>query len=214
MEVTDSQFLPYPTDNDPGDGALDLQVLAEAIDAKLVTAFASYRAALNRKVKYTFMAANGSAISANVLTTVYPNFSTWTTLYDSTGGTDTANPFDLTGFIGMTGGVYRAGMFLRTQPTGAVNANTRRFLQIEVRVAQDASPLPTTTIEGYFNEVTESSTGATFQVLECEFFLTFVTSSSFSSLITASYFHTHTSSTVTYLANSYAWLYRVSDLEL
>jgi hypothetical protein len=214
VDVTDSQFLPFPTDNDPAAGALDLQILAEAIDAKLVTAFANYRATLNKKIKYSTMLVNGSSIAANTLTTVYPTFSTWSVLYDSTGGTAAANPFDMTGFIGMSGGVYRAGMFLKTNPSGAVNANTRRFLQIEATIAQDSSPLPTVTVEGYFNEVVEANAGGTFQVLECEFFVPFVTSSAFSSKVVASYFHTNTSSTVTYIAGSYAWLYRVADLEL
>jgi hypothetical protein len=214
MEITDSQFLPYPDGVDPGDGALDLQYLAQAIDAKLVTAFANYGGVVNSKLKVSVLATNSTAISGNAGLIVYPIFTTWTTLYDSTGGLEPANPFDLSGFDG--GGVYRIGWSIQSQPTGAVDVLSERSMALTINVALDASSPPAFTTEFIADTAYEVNLGATSQLVDSEFWLPFPGQFPFvagGSYVRPSFFHQNTSSTVQILAGSLAWIYRVGDLE-
>lgn len=214
MDTTDSQHLPFPDDNDPGDGALDLQILAEAIDAKLVAQFAAMRGVINKKCKVSVLAANTVAFADSTLIEVYPTSSTWTTLYDSTGGSDTANPFDLSGFTG--GGVYRVGWFCQSAPSGTVDVNTERDASLNVQVALDAST--PSTFQTQILPVTsyDTNNGSVRQVVDSEIFLPFPGQFPFvtgGSNIRPNFFHLNTSSGVSILAGSLAWVVRVADLE-
>jgi len=214
MDSTDSQHLPFPEDNDPGDGALDLQLLAEAIDAKLVAQFAALRSAINKKVKISQLASNTSAFADNSLIQVYPTSSTWTTLYDSTGGSDTANPYDLSGFSG--GGVYRVGFFCQSAAAGAINVNTERDVSLNVQVALDASTPSTFQTQILAATSYDTNNGTVTQVVDSEIFLPFPGQFPFvtgGSNIRPYFFHLNTSSGVSILAGSLAWLLHVGDLD-
>lgn len=216
MELTENQDLPYPTDNDPGDGALDLQLLAEAMNARLVAQFANYRKVVNKEVKVSIMNTDATTgFTNNFLVALNdPAFFTWTTLIDTTGGAQPINPFDLSGFVG--GGVYRAGMFIKSQPTGTADLNTERDVSLNVQIALDATTPSTFQTQILAATSYEANNGSTLQIVDSEIFLPFpgrfpfVTSGSF---ITPNFFHTNTSSSVLIQATSLAWLLRVGDLD-
>jgi hypothetical protein len=214
MDSTDSQHLPFPENFDPGDGALDLQVLAEAIDAKLSAQFVAMRGAINKKLKVSTLAANTSAFADSTLIQLYPTSSTWTTVYDSTGGSDTANPYDLSGFTG--GGVYRVGFYCRSQPSGTVDVNTERDASLNVQVALDASTPSTFQTQILPATSYDTNNGVVVQVVDSEIFLPFPGQFPFvtgGSNIRPYFFHLNTSSGVSILTGSLAWVERVGDLD-
>lgn len=126
MEVTESQGLPYPEPDDFANGSLQLKILAEAIDAKLEVLDDGYQAVLERPVVIRRVN-GGQTVTATVNSVVQIP----TTVYESSvylpQGTTT-----LISFNSYPAGIYMAGGYLATNPTGAVNANTRKVVSLVV----------------------------------------------------------------------------------
>ena len=207
MKLTDTQLLPYPDGNDPGDGALDLQLLAQAIDAKLVTEFASFRSVRNKWVFVQSLGADQTGLVANSTTTNFGsgtgvNFNTiiYTTNLLTTGSSVTltsANP-----------GYFRVGMYVLSNPSGTVTANTYRTARITA-VVGTGPPAFNSANEFYYTTNYESSTGGEHQFVEAMVRIEAPAYSSFQFQVR----HGNTGSTLTLKAGSLAWVYRVSDLE-
>lgn len=201
MEITDTQFFPYPEVNDPADDALDLQVLAEAIDAKLVTSFADFRAILNNEVYVSTLSANQTGFAS---TAVEVDFDT--EVYDTVtgGGGPPATPFfNSTGY-------YRVGTYIISVPAGAVNANTSRFTFLEFR-QQLSFPPGSVILEQAITLNWESNTGGEHQVVENLIRVDNVDSPG--SFIHVLFSSGNTSSNTTVFAGSMLWFYKVSELE-
>src|SRR6476660_8368670 len=93
MELTPNLRLPYPDDNDPGDGALDLQVFAEATDAAITAQLVALRANINKPCRVAMLNTPTAGFAANVTTDVFAA-GTWTIIYDSSSlTTTTLDPF-------------------------------------------------------------------------------------------------------------------------
>ncbi len=200
MEVTDTQFLPYPEQNDPADDALDLQVLAEAVDTKLVAGFADFRAILNNPVYVSTLSANQTGFGATAQEVSFD-----LEVYNSTG----TNPFPSSPFFSTTG-YYRVGTYVISVPAGVVDVNTSRFTYLEFR-QQLSFPPGAVILEQWTTLNWESNTGGEHQVSEGLIRVANVDSP-------GSFIHTlfssgNTSSTTTVFAGSMIWFYKVSELE-
>lgn len=201
MKLTGSQLLPYPEPNDPGDGALDLQVLAEAIDAKLVTEFANFRSVLNgRQLEVVNLLADFGPFtsSAPPASVSFDNV-----VFTSDGGGPTIQ-FDPTV---TSGAVYAAGLYLISNPTGTVTVNTHRSSRILVSLYNGPS-LNTFTSQTWNVEVYETGTGGEHQQVMAVFYAPFPAQS----LITPQFQHNNTGSSVNVLAGSYMWLQRLGEV--
>jgi hypothetical protein len=201
MESTDTQILPYPEQDDPADDALDLQVLAEAIDAKLVASFADFRAILNNEVFIATLTANQTGFGATPTEIVFDS-----TLYDSTvDGVD----FPESPFFSTTG-YYRIGTYVISVPAGAVNVNTERLTYLEFR-QQLALPPGSVVIEQWVTTNWESNTSGEHQVAEGLIRVDSVENPG--SFLHVLFLSGNTSSTTTVFAGSMLWFYKVSELE-
>jgi hypothetical protein len=200
VKLTDTQLLPYPEANDPGDGALDLQVLAEAIDAKLVAEFANFRSVLNdRQIEVVTLAADFGPVTAN--TDTFVSFDT--VVFTSDGGSP---------FIGFdpavtSGAVYAAGAYVISNPTGAVTANSSRTAKLSMSLYQGPS-LNTFTTNTWISEIYETSTGGEHQQLVSVFYAPFPASSA----INLIFRHANVASTVNVKAGSMMWLQRLGEI--
>ena len=117
MDETNSQDLPYPEINDPAARALQLQILAEAIDAKLVAQFAAVRTVLNPVAALVNLSVTQTGIpSGETPNTVFFD----QILYQSGawGLTPTYLFFPETGY-------YRIGAYTVTTASGAFTLNGR-----------------------------------------------------------------------------------------
>lgn len=203
MEVTDSQLLPYPEGTDPANGALDLQVLAEAIDAKLTAAFAAYRTVVNCPVFMTRLSTNQTGIASGVSTTI--NFDQ--IIYDTTGAeSPSANIpiFTRTGY-------YRVGSYVVSNPSGGVTANSsvRTFIVCQ---RQLVTPLFGTAQEFFDSTTYQSSTGGEEQSAQGLLRIDSVSNPGLS-FIRCDILHLNAASTVNVIAGSRMWFHWVSDLE-
>jgi|SRR3990170_3862001 len=203
MEITDSQFLPYPEQGDPADDALDLQVLAEAIDGKLVSLFSEFRAILNNEVFVSTLSANETGFTGTASEVGFD-----TVLYNSTA--DSSNDFFPEGPFFATTGYYRIGTYIISNPAGVVDVNTSRFTILEYK-QQLALPVGQIVLEQWTTLNWESNTGGEHQIAEGLVRVDSVASP-------GSYIHTlfssgNTSSTTTVSAGGMLWLYKVSELE-
>jgi len=218
MDATDSQSLPFPEGFDPGDGALDLQVLAEAIDANATLKLAEFRRIANKPVRVSRLTGTGSGIPAGIKTDIFSTGAgNWVSQYNSPGMTVQNNAL-LNDQIGLTPGLYHFGAFLITNPTGAVNVNSQRLLTLEALIPNDPTSFPgTTIIKEARTEVFETNTGSTMMTAELEVFTPYPSSVSgdpfagtdFNAYLT----HANAGSTVTLLTGSLMWLYRAADME-
>jgi hypothetical protein len=207
MKLTGSQLLPYPEGNDPGDGALDLQLLAQAIDAKLVAEFASFRGVRNKWVFVQSRSSDQTGLVANSTTTNFGSGTSisfnnliYTTSLTTTGSSvalATADP-----------GYFRVGLYVVSNPSGTVTANTYRTARI-VAVVGTGPPAFTSANENYYSTTYESSTGAEHQFIEAMVRIEAPAYSSFQFSLR----HGNTGSNLTIKAGSLAWVYRVCDLE-
>lgn len=200
MKITSSQGLPYPQINDPGDGALDLQVLAEAIDAKATAQLAGYRSVLNdRQVDVMTTTVDNSAIGANV-----KGFVTYNSSLYSAGTAPTFPSFE----VGSTAGIYVIGAYQISNPTGAVTLNSFRDLFIEVRLYQGAV-LNTFITETYQSRVYETNTGGEHQTLVC---VVNVPDPS-NSTVVVQFQHANAASSAQVKAGSIFWIYQVGTVD-
>lgn len=203
MELTDTQDFPYPGPLDPGDGALDLQVFAEAVDAKLTTAFADFRAVLNTKVKVVGLLANVpgfvNAVEAEI---PFDNI-----LYDNTAFASGTPFFDEVGY-------YRIGAFVQSNPSGAVTANTSRLSRLQFR-QQLTIPFGSVVFEDWFTQTYESNTGSEYQVMEGLVRVPNVDSpGSFIRVLFTSFNSGSNTTVIGGAGGSLIWFYKVSDLEV
>ena len=215
MELTPNLRLPYPGDNDPGDGALDLQVLAEAVDAAATAQIAALRATINKPCRVAQLTAPTTGIPANSSTDIFNTGGTWTIIYDSTG-TAFTNPFDQRG-MGFNPGIYHFGVNLIHQTTGAVTANSIRQIMLSATIPSDRTVFPaTTTLLTSYSSNYDPSSGAMTTSAEMEIYTPFpsVRTAVFAGTIFgAVFFHQNVASTVQLLANSYAYIFRAADVE-
>jgi len=152
MELTDSQFLPYPEPDDPANGALQLQMLAQAIDAKLVAINAGFDGVLARPVAIrkntgTQSIAANQGVAVNVGTTVFASY--------DTGASNSRIRFNA-----WPAGIYMCGGYVNTNPSGVVNANSAKlvYLQFEDRRIQPG-PLNDTYTESWGHAGSQTNTG-------------------------------------------------------
>lgn len=125
VDITNTQSLPYPDCNDPGDGALDLQVLAEAIDAKLVDAFANFRAIVNRPAFIVGLLANQTGFaSGSTADIVWDNV-----IWDST----TIGVGVGSGITFTDPGYWMLGCWISSVPSGGVTANSKLLIRMSYR---------------------------------------------------------------------------------
>lgn len=207
MKATDSQFFPYPENTDPGDAALELQVLAESVDAKLVSEFTDFRSVINRKVTVWRAAADLQTIPANSVQTFSPLSSDL--VYSSVSDPLVAIPdWSSSVFSDADPGYFRVGLQLATQTVGAVTANSIRKLTLSIFLSNTATfqidSTEVVTVEGYDN-------GLGLQYQFCEI-LTAVTNTQYSK-VTSDFFHTNVASDVNIKATTVFWVYRVCDLD-
>lgn len=203
MELTDTQQFPYPGPFDPGDGALDLEVFAEAVDAKLTTAFANFRTVLNTKVKVVGLAASATGFVNGVETEIPFD----TVLYDSTGFAGTTAFFDQVGY-------YRIGAFVLSNPSAGVTVNSLRLARLQFR-QQLAIPFGAVVFEDWFTQNYESNTGSEFQVLEGLVRVPNVdTPGSFIRVLFTSFNAASTTTITGGIGGSLIWFYKVSNLEV
>lgn len=218
MEVTPNEFLPYPTNNDPGNGALDLQVLAEAIDAATQGKLAHFRQIINRPARVRQLSANTGNMIPNInndISIIGGAF--WLpATYNSTGPVLGSNPYSSLG-LGTTPGIYRAGACVISNPIGAVTAGSSRILEIDAIIPSDPSNFPVSTVTRKAFSITfETSTGSQYQTTELEFLTNFPgnNSSTFAGTQIAAFFnHQNAASNMQLLAGSTMWIYRVGDVE-
>lgn len=206
METTDTQRLPFPECVDPGVGALDLQVLAEAIDAKLVTAFANFRAVVNRPAFIVGLSANQTGFASGS-----PGQDiTWsTTIWNSTVALGIG-----AGVLFYEPGYWMLGTWVSASPSGGTTANSR----YSVRLTYQGALL--TPIGGESDELVgtinyQSSTGGEDQVVTHLVRQEFNDTTSFSGggHVSVNIYHENVASTLTVTSTSIVWGFKVSDLE-
>jgi hypothetical protein len=201
VKLTDSQFLPYPEINDPGDGALDLQVLAEAIDAKLTQEFANFRSVLNnRQLEVVTLASDFGPISSGG-TGITIGFDTVVFTSDGGGPTILFNPAIT------TGGIYAAGCYVISNPTGAVTANSYRKAMLQISLYNGPS-VATFSNQTWSSEVYETTTGGEHQHVMAVFYAPFPAFSS----VSVAFQHGNTGSTINVKTGSIMWLQRLGEV--
>jgi hypothetical protein len=209
MDYTASQRLPYPTDYDPGAGALDLQILAESINDKLVEQFAAQRAIANTDVCLVNLSANQTGISSSVETQIFFN----QTLFSS--GSWLLNPFMI---FPQTTGYFRIGAYMTCNPSGTVNTGNPVFFHVDYNYVS-AYPFTTVTPEKWYSLNYLSNTGGEHLVVEglVRVDVPNATPSSSGALnysgIGAWILHGNGASTMSVLAGTKMWMYKVSELE-
>lgn len=203
MELTDTQQFPYPGPFDPGDGALDLEVFAEAVDAKLTAAFANFRAVLNSKVKVVGMVANQTGFVNGVEDAIaFDNV-----LYDSTGLAGTTAFFTEVGY-------YRVGAFILSNPSAGVTVNSLRLTRLQFR-QQLTIPFGTVVFEDWFTQSYESNTGGEYQTIEGLVRVPNVDSpGSFIRVLFTSFNAASTTTVIGGTGGSLIWFSKVSNLEV
>lgn len=203
MRNTDSQGFPYPEIDDFGNGALQLQVLAEAIDAKLVSSNADYDLLLNPEVIVAKTSADITGIAIGVPTSLV--FGTDQS-YVPVSGALGITPFF---FLGMRPGTYQAGLHVKSIPSGAVTNNTYRTATLSLTDYRIPGSSASQYTESWEEEVWETSTGQhTWQTLHAAF----PVYSPDQAVISAIFTHGNTGSTVTVKSDSYFWVARVGGL--
>jgi hypothetical protein len=216
VELTPNLRLPYPDDNDPGDGALDLQVFAEAVDAAATQQIAALRSTINKPCRVAQLTVATAGIAANQNTDIFNAGGTWTNIYDSTGVV-TTNPFDQRG-LGTAPGIYHLGVGLVYQVTGATTANSVRQIQLTAAIPSDRTVFPSTVsnLTAYSSNY-DPSAGAMAATVELEVYTPFPsvssTSTSAGTVFSALFLHQNVASTVQIITGSYAYIYRAADVE-
>jgi len=217
MELTPNERFPYPDGNDPGNGALDLQALAESIDAKAQIQLTNFRTKLNKKMRVARLIGTGpNSIGANAFGDVFTmGAGQWSILIDTTG-TFLLDASSLNGF-GPEPGIFRVGCHLSSNPVGVVTANTYRELRISATVpTNDPSLFPAnTTIKRSLSKVFEASTGFVSQTCELEFATLFpAQGANVVTTVNVEFQHGNTGSNVQLLASTLLYTYRVCDIEV
>jgi hypothetical protein len=203
VNETDTQDLPYPEINDPANGALQLQLLAEAIDAKLVTQFALYRGIVNRS---TFIAGlTGTQSYSSGLSTL-----SWDTFLYNSADTSSVGS-DITIY---ETGYWMVGAFLQTNPAGGITANStcNAFLLWN---ADLVLPLGDTLNEQWVKANFQSSTGGEHQtvtgIVRQEYDGT--ANHDGGGRLSLALFHANVASNVVVQTTSLLWAFKICELE-
>ncbi len=208
MDQTESQQLPYPEDNDPANWALQLQVLAEAIDAKLVADFAAFRDVINVPALVVNLSANQTGIPTTGDDVYFDQV-----LYMN--GNWTLTPSYL---VFPETGYYRIGAYVVANPSGAVTANSSVITVLRY-VYVPSYPFYSRTEEDFETRNWQSSTGGEHMVSEGLIRVDAVnpfpssTSPSDYSMARVRITHANAASTMDVIAGSKMWGYKVSELE-
>ncbi|RPJ37797.1 MAG: hypothetical protein EHM35_06000 [Planctomycetaceae bacterium] len=127
MEYTSSQSLPYPEPEDFANGSQQLKMLAEAIDLRLSILDLGYDAILARPVVLKTVTPGVQTISASINTTVnIPN-----TTFQSSEFTAQSSSTSID-FSSYPAGIWMGGVYLGTNPVGAVNTGNHRNVTLRV----------------------------------------------------------------------------------
>lgn len=139
MKTTNAYGLPYPEINDFGNGALDLQVFAEAADTQLAAVRSGLLAAQNTAgfiltttADQTGVVGSGSEVAP---------FSDPTQNFWATGATSTIWTSGVIGQFGSlsVAGSYMFGAYMNLTATGTVNAGSVRMLTLAAAVPANAA---------------------------------------------------------------------------
>lgn len=208
MRSTDTQALPFPDCEDPGAGALQLQVLAEAIDAKLVAHFAAYRAIVNRPA---------FIVGLNVLQTGFASGSPgspviWErVLFNSA---ITGDPIGSSAVLFYQPGYWLVGAYLSSIPSGGVTANSEIHLELKYR-GDLVAPIGGSILETWATTNFQSNTGGEHQVSTALVRQEFDDLTSFSGggSLTLNVRHENVASTVNVNTATLMWGFKVCELE-
>lgn len=204
MDITNTQSLPYPDCNDPGDGALDLQVLAEAIDAKLVDAFANFRAVVNRPAFIVGLSANQTGFASGSTADI-----TWDTIvWDSTPtGVGTGS-----GITFFQPGYWMLGCWISSVPSGGVTANSKLLIRMTFR-GDLYVPVGGVHTESTAAANFQSNTGGEDIVVTQLVRQEYDNYPAGGGSVTISLSHANVASTLTVNSTSLVWGFKVSNLE-
>lgn len=209
MDQTSSQHLPYPEANDPADWALQLQVLAESIDAKLVAEFAGFRTAINRPVLVANLSANQTGIAASVTSDIFFDqilFKSGSWLLDPSY----AFPQET--------GYYRMGAYVVANPSAGITANSSVYTSLTYAYVP-SYPFYSYSTEEFISRNWQSSTGGEHMVVETLVRVdvvnpapsTFRPTDYSGARVTIT--HSNVASSLNVIAGSKMWAYKVSELE-
>lgn len=216
MESTDNEMIPFPEGNDPGNGALDLQLIAERVNTLAGAQQVELRRIINKPGKVLRLSANTSGVSSGIFTDIFA-LGTWLPVFDSTyPSTLPKSGFSNAG-LGDTPGIYRVGVYLNIQCTGALTANSLRQLYVQAAVPSDPTIFPASITNRQGFSTNYDPSGALGMTAELEIYTPYPSnpvSTNGGTVFTAIFFHSNVASTVQLNAGSIAWLYRVADVEL
>jgi hypothetical protein len=205
MDITNTQSLPYPDCNDPGDGALDLQVLAEAIDAKLVAAFANFRAIVNRPAFIVGLSANQTGFASGSTADIIWDTTIWDSTPTGIGGLGSGVSFFQPGY-------WMIGCWISSVPSGGVTANSKLLIRMTYQ-GDLLVPVGAVHTESVAAANFQSNTGGEDVVVtqlvrqEADNF------PGSSGIVTISLSHANVASTLSVNSTSMVWGFKVCDLE-
>lgn len=204
MKTTPFEGFPYPEDNDYGDGALDLQVLAEAIDAKMAAMLAALSYMGRRETCVVTNSADSGAIGAGS-----GSFATFDTVLYNNGfamiGPNNAIP------VPIVPGSYLGGLSINCQLVGAVTAHSQRQLLL-------VNNIPTGPTHADLFPVTYADTcydsgvaGGDFLTCQGTFDFQAIPTNPYGSWL-YNFRHENLASNMVVKAGAIAWFTRISDL--
>lgn len=200
MELTDNQALPFPEGQDFGNGALDLQFLAQTIDARMKAQELALNDVLFPPCKVlglTAVVPISSGGTAGI---------TWNKTIYNQGFLSTTNirPRD--------SGTYMMGVYLSAIPTGTVTANAAHNLNLTVTVPTGpniASDQRTfTSVASNIEPGAGGSSDLTTQMI----FSVETVPGNLASIVNTTFFHTNVGSTMNVQTTSYIWIIKISEL--
>lgn len=217
METTDPELIPYPEPNDPGNGALDLQLIAERVDALATAQIAEFRRIINKPMRVYRLGSNSPNLAANQSINCF-TFSGWAPLYDSTGVSVGSSGFSQDG-LGTTPGLYHLGATIFSAVLGGVDTNTLRQIELRATIPSDATQFPASvTIKNAYSTGYEPNSGTYALSAELEVFTPVPSVGPGTHLFAGTIFnlfflHRNTSSDIQVQAGSLAYIYRAGDIE-
>jgi hypothetical protein len=202
MQLTDSQGLPCPTEND-FITALDLQTLAEAVDAKV--------AALNARFSVAAFAP-GAILASNAnqsVPTGVPSVNITNVTTQVVTVYDTGNQNISAGFANiLVSGIWAFGAYANVIAAGAVTVNTVRQLSIDMEIQSSSSDV---TKINFAERVSESNTGGEF--ITVSGVMPVRLGPGQSADVRLGFAHNNGTSNVIVQSGAYVWFYRVGNLE-
>jgi len=216
MKITDRFSLPYPDDDDFGNGALDLQYFAESVETQLVALQTGLQSSLYTQGFITQSTADVTGIASGGEQTPFGrssgnfwNGGTPTAVWNTTGAGTTLT-------INETGS-YIFGAYVNLIAAGTVNVNTLRLLTLGASVPAGAQF--TNQKQYLYRETTLEPNAAgngVFMCVQGMFDYQMINSSKPGADINNGYWlgiaHGNTSSTLTLKAGARFWSIKVADI--